>query len=55
MFKELTQRIAKATQKLREYEKLLTYANKVDNGEKMDKFLEKYNFPKLDQGRNRKS
>ena len=38
MLKELTQRIAKATQKLREYEKL-TYANKVDNWEKMDKFL----------------
>ena len=25
------------------------YANKVDNLEKMDKFLEKYNFPELDQ------
>ena len=25
------------------------YANKMDNGEEMDKFLEKYNFPKLDQ------
>ena len=31
------------------------YANKMDNVEEMDKFLEKYNFPKLDQGRNRKS
>ena len=31
------------------------YANKMDNEEEMDKFLEKYNFPKLDQGRNRKS
>ena len=49
MFKELTQRIAKATQKLREYEKLLTYANKVDNGEKMDKFLETYSLPRLNQ------
>ena len=35
------------------YEQL--YANKMDNVEEMDKFLEKYNFPKLDQGRNRKS
>ena len=25
------------------------YANKTDNLEEMDKFLEKYNFPKLDQ------
>ena len=31
------------------------YASKMDNVEEMDKFLEKYNFPKLDQGRNRKS
>ena len=29
------------------YEQL--YANKMDNLEEMDKFLEKYNFPKLDQ------
>ena len=25
------------------------YANKMDNLEQMDKFLEKYNFPKLNQ------
>ena len=25
------------------------YANKMDNVEEMDKFLEKYNFPKLSQ------
>ena len=25
------------------------YANKIDNLEEMDKFLEKYNFPKLNQ------
>ena len=25
------------------------YANKTDNLEEMDKFLEKYNFPKLNQ------
>ena len=29
------------------YEQL--YANKMDNVEEMDKFLEKYNFPKLNQ------
>ena len=26
-----------------------SYANKMDNVEEMDKFLEKYNFPKLNQ------
>ena len=29
------------------------YANKMDNFEEMDKFLEKYNLPKTEQGRNR--
>ena len=33
---------------LRDYYQQL-YANKMDNVEEMDKFLEKYNFPKLDQ------
>ena len=33
---------------IREYYQQL-YANKMDNMEEMDKFLEKYNFPKLDQ------
>ena len=33
---------------IRDYHQQL-YANKVDNMEKMDKFLEKYNFPKLNQ------
>ena len=33
---------------VRDYYKHL-YANKMDNLEKMDKFLEKYNFPKLNQ------
>ena len=28
------------------------YANKMDNEEEMDKFLEKYNFPKLNQEEN---
>ena len=31
------------------------YDNKMDNLEEMDEFLEKYNLPKLNQGRNRKS
>ena len=33
---------------IRDYYKKL-YANKMDNLEEMDKFLEKYNFPKLNQ------
>ena len=33
---------------IRDYCKQL-YANKMDNLEEMDKFLEKYNFPKLNQ------
>ena len=33
---------------IRDYYQQL-YANKMDNVEEMDKFLEKYNFPKLDQ------
>jgi len=33
---------------IRDYHQQL-YANKVDNLEEMDKFLEKYNFPKLNQ------
>ena len=33
---------------IRDYYQQL-YANKMDNAEEMDKFLEKYNFPKLDQ------
>ena len=33
---------------MRDYYQQL-YANKMDNMEEMDKFLEKYNFPKLDQ------
>ena len=34
---------------MRDYYKQL-YANKVDNLEEMDKFLEKYNLPRLNQG-----
>ena len=33
---------------IRDYYQQL-YANKVDNLEEIDKFLEKYNFPKLNQ------
>ena len=33
---------------IRDYYQQL-YANKIDNVEEMDKFLEKYNFPKLNQ------
>ena len=33
---------------IRDYYQQL-YANKMDNMEEMDKFLEKYNFPKLNQ------
>ena len=33
---------------MRDYYKQL-YANKMDNLEKMDKFLEKHNLPKLNQ------
>ena len=33
---------------IREYKQQF-YANKLDNVEEMDKFLEKYNFPKLNQ------
>ena len=37
------------TQKIiRDYYRLL-YANKMDNLEEMDKFLERYNLPKLNQ------
>ena len=39
---------------IRDYYQQL-YANKMDNLEEMDKFLEKYNFPTLNQGRNRRS
>ena len=35
---------------IRDYYKQL-YANKMDNHEEMDKFLERYNFPRLNQER----
>ena len=51
---ERSQQITQKYKGLSDYCQQL-YANKMDNVEEMDKFLEKYNFPKLDQGRNRKS
>ena len=39
---------------IRDYYQQL-YANKMDNLEEIDKFLEKYNLPKTEPGRNRKS
>ena len=39
---------------IRDYYQQL-YANKMDNVEEMDIFLEKYYFPKLEPGGNRKS
>ena len=35
---------------IRDYYQQL-YANKIDNVEEMDKFLEKYTFPKLNRGK----
>ena len=38
---------------MRDYYRQL-YANKMDNLEEMDKFLERYNLPKFETRRNRK-
>ena len=45
---EVTTDIAEIQSILRDYYKQL-YANKMDNLEEMDKFLERYNFPRLNQ------
>ena len=45
---EITTDNRKIQRIIRDYYQQL-YANKMDNVEEMDKFLEKYNFPKLDQ------
>ena len=45
---EITTDNTKKQSIIRDYYQQL-YANKMDNLEKMDKFLEKYNFPKLNQ------
>ena len=45
---EITTNIAEIQRIIRDYYKQL-YANKMDNHREMDKFLEKYNFPRLNQ------
>ena len=45
---EITRDNTKIQMIIRVYNQQL-YANKMDNWEEMDKFLEKYNFPKLNQ------
>ena len=46
--KEVTTDIAEIQNIMRDYYRQL-YANKMDNLEEMDKFLEMHNFPRLDQ------
>ena len=45
---ERSQQTTQTQKIIRDYYQQL-YANKMDNMEEMDKFLEKYNFPKLNQ------
>ena len=45
---ERSQQITEIQRLIRDYYQQL-YANKMDNMEEMDKFLEEYNFPKLNQ------
>ena len=45
---EITTENTEIQRKIRDYYQQL-YANKMDNVEEMDKFLEKYSFPKLNQ------
>ena len=45
---EVTTDTAEIQKIMRDYYKQL-YANKMDNLEEMDKFLERYNFPRLNQ------
>ena len=46
--KEVTTNIADIQKIIRDYYEQL-YANKIDNLEEMDKFLERYNLPRLKQ------
>ena len=46
--KEVTTENTEIQMLIRDYYQQL-YANKMENVEEMDKFLEKYNFPKLNQ------
>ena len=48
MLNEITTDNTEIQRPVRDYYQPI-YANKMDNLEEMDKFLEKYNFPKLDQ------
>ena len=48
MKKEKLQQTTQIQRIIRDYYQQL-YANKMDNVEEMDKFLERYNFPKLNQ------
>ena len=45
---EITTDTAEIQRIIRDYYKQL-YANKMDNDEEMDKFLQRYNFPRLNQ------
>ena len=45
---EITADTAEIQRIIRDYQKQL-YDNKMDNHEEMDKFLERYNFPRLNQ------
>ena len=45
---EKSQQTTEIQRIIRDYYQQL-YANKMDNVEEIDKFLEKYNFPKLNQ------
>ena len=45
---EITTDTAEIQRIIRDYYKQL-YASKMDNQEEMDKFLERYNFPRLNQ------
>ena len=45
---EITADNTEIQRKIRDYYQQL-YANKMDNVEEMDKFLEKYSFPKLNR------
>ena len=47
-FMEITTDNTELQRIIRDYHQQL-YANKMDNLEEMDKFLEKYNFPKLNK------
>ena len=53
MIKKLHLKTKDRLRAIRDYYKQL-YANKMDNLEKMDKFLEKYNLPRLYQEERKK-